>query len=101
MRQVNGELTGRLVLTDQPVFQMLVAILDEYRTDQTGLDNLHGQVSDHLKQFGCNNLDTYFNEAMADAKSDQELYWLSDAYEIILLVELKRIKKKLHVLRTT
>jgi hypothetical protein len=54
-----------------------------------------------LNKFGCDYLDMYFTKAMTDAKSDRELYSISDIYETILSAELKRIEKKLHILRTT
>lgn len=99
---LNGPITGQLTRSiDQHVFQSLVALLNKYRTNPNELDELYGAVSNHLKKLGCTDLDTYFNQALAHAESDQALYRISDAYETILLAELSRIKKALHVLRTT
>jgi hypothetical protein len=54
-----------------------------------------------LKNFGHNRVEEYFTQAMEHAESDQEMYALSNAYEQLLAVELKRIREALQTLRTT
>jgi hypothetical protein len=65
------------------------------------ITDLRRQLADDLKNFGHNQVDDYFKESMANAESDQEFYDLSNAYETILLAELRRVKEKLHVLRVS
>ncbi|GAB3222332.1 hypothetical protein [Spirosoma arcticum] len=65
------------------------------------ISDLRRQLADNLKNFGCNQVDEYFRESMANAESDQEFYELSNAYEAILVAELKCVKEKLHALRVS
>ena len=106
----NGQhifLSGREVITyyttliDKLTPQLQGNTLDDYQAVRAEIADLRRQMVDQLKNFGYNQLDEYFNESMANAESDQELYQLSNAYEDILLAELKRVKEKLHSLRTT
>ena len=105
----NGQhifLSGREVITyyttliDKLTPQLQGITQDDYQAIRTEITELRRQMIDQLKNFGHNQVDEYFNNSMANAESDQEFYDLSNAYENILLAELKRIKEKLHSLRT-
>ena len=63
--------------------------------------HLRQQLADQLKNFGHGQVGEYFREAMTNSESDQECYTLSNAYEAILLAELRYIKDELYALRTT
>ena len=88
-------------LIDQLIPQLEGVTLDGYQAIRTEIADLRQDLVDQLKNFGHSQVDGYFNEAMATAESDQEYNDLSNAYEDLLLAELKRIKEKLHALRTT
>lgn len=75
--------------------------VQDYQDIRAEIAGLRRQLVEHLKNFGHNQVDEYFNESMANAESDQELYDLSNAYENILLAEMKRIKEKLYALRVS
>lgn len=75
--------------------------LNDCQRVRAEIADLRRQLVEHLKNFGHNQVDEYFNESMANAESDQELYDLSNAYETILLAEMKRIKEKLYALRVS
>lgn len=53
---------------------------------------------DHLKDFEHSRVDEHFNRTMANAESDQKLYELSNAYEDLLIAQLRSIKEKLKAL---
>ena len=74
---------------------------DNHEAVRTEISHLRHQLVRQLKNFAHNQVDEYFNEMMANAKSDQEYFRLSNAYETILLAQLTNIKRKLHALRTT
>lgn len=106
----NGKLifvSGREVIThyttliDQLTQQSPGVFPHDYQAVRAEIADLRQQLVDHLKNFGHNQVDEYFRESMANAESDQELYDLSNAYESILLAELRRVKEKLHALRVS
>lgn len=74
---------------------------DDYQAIKTEIAELRQQLSIQLKNFGNNRVDEYFTQALEQAESDQEMYALSNAYEQLLTIDLKRIREALHVLRTT
>lgn len=86
-------------LIDELIPQLQGITVDEYKAIQAEIDELRQQLVDHLKNFGHSQVDDYFNESMANAESDQELYALSNAYEDLLTAKLKGIKEKLKALR--
>lgn len=88
-------------LIDELIPQLQHVTPDDEQTLQIEIANLRQQLVRQLKNFSLDRVDEYFGEMMANAKSDQEYYHLSNAYETILLAELSRIKEKLHTLRTT
>lgn len=73
----------------------------DYQAVRAEIADLRQQLVDQLKNFGHRYVDEYFSESMVNAESDQELYDLSNAYEAILLAELRRVKEKLHALRVS
>ena len=106
----NGKLiftSGREVITHYTTLidalsqQLHRASAPDCRVIRAEITDLRQQLADQLKNFGCNQVDEYFRESMANAESDQELYELSNAYEALLLAELKRVKEKLHALRVS
>lgn len=89
------------LLIDQINQTRLGADSQDYQAVRAEIAELRQQLVDQLKNFGHRHVDDYFNESMANAESDQELYDLSNAYEAILLAELRRVKEKLHALRVS
>ena len=81
--------------------QLQETTVDDYQGVRAEINCLRKEMSEQLKNFGSNQVDGYFTQAMVSAESDQELYALSNAYETLLLAELKRLKEILHTLRTT
>ncbi len=94
-------ITYYTTLIDELVPQLQGITQADYQVIKAEITDLRRELSKQLKNFGHNRVDEYFNEAMVSAESDQELYALSNAYETVLMAELKRIKGALHVLRTT
>lgn len=86
-------------LIDALTPQLKGITVDKYKAIQAEIADLRQQLAKHLKNFGHGRVDEYFNEAMANAESDQELYELSNAYEDLLTAQLKDIKEKLRALR--
>ena len=89
-------------LIDQLISQLQgVTSQDDYQSIRTEIADFRQDLVNQLKNFGHSQVDEYFGQAMATAESHQEYHDLSNAYEELLLAELKRIKEKLHALRTT
>lgn len=81
--------------------QLQETSVDDYQGVRTEIISLRKEMTEQLKNFGSKQVEAYFIPAMVSAESDQELYALSNAYEIRLLAELKRLKEILHTLRTS
>lgn len=87
-------------LIDELTPQLQDDTLNDNQSPRLEIAHLRRQFVKDLENFAPNRVDEYFNEKMANAKSDQEYFQLSNAYETILLAELANIKKKLYILRT-
>lgn len=88
-------------LIEQLAPQLQGITIDEYQAIRAEISDLRKELVNQLKNFDHRQVDVYFTDAMASAESELELYALSNAYEALLIGELRRIKKKLHLLRTT
>lgn len=97
-REVINYYTTRIEMLTQQLQRMSS---NDYQIIESEITDLRRQLADELKNFGHDQVDEYFERSMANAKSDQEFYELSNAYETILLAELRRVKEKLHALRVS
>jgi hypothetical protein len=94
-------LTYYTALIDQLIPHLQDITEDGYQSVQAEIADLRHELVNQLKNFGHSHVDVYFDEAMASAESDKELYQLSNAYEEILLANLNHLKEKLQHLRTS
>ena len=88
-------------LIDEFSPQLQRITVDKCKAVQTEIANLRRQLADQLKNFGPDRVDEHFNETMANAESDRELYELSNAYEDPLMAPLKGVKEKIKALRVS
>jgi hypothetical protein len=93
--------TYYLALIDELTPQLNGVAQADFQAIRSELANLRRDLARHLKHFGHNQVDDYFEQAMESSESEQEYYDLSNAYETILQAEIARLKAKLHRLRTT